>query len=122
MQEEKEQSWNDSVLLFYSNLKLFSLLEERIFHSIITDDIITVVTVGGATATVFLPYKIPVYILQTYTLPIQYQIPLGGLLNMLWGTVCPGVQWLVVVPPGRHLRSQNHCIYFHVLSDLQLSS
>lgn len=42
-----------------------------------------------ATATVFLPSKIPVYILQTYTLPIQYQIPHGGLLNVLWGTVCP---------------------------------
>lgn len=50
-----------------------------------------------AIATVFLPYKIPVYILQTFTLPIQYQIPCGGLLNVLWGTVCPGGQSLVVV-------------------------
>lgn len=43
-------------------------------------------------------------------------------MNMRWGTVCPSGQSLVVVPPGRHLRSQKHCIYFHVLSDLQLSS
>lgn len=69
-----------------------------------------------ATAAIFLPYKIAVYILQTYTLPIQYQIPHGGLLNVLWGTVCPGGQSMVVVPPGRHLGSQKHCVYFHVFS------